>query len=142
MRISDVMTTNVHTVDALESLAGARKAMQDRGIHHLVVVRDGRVAGLVTSELLDWGEAESIARVEDVMFRHVASGTPDLTVRQAADLLRGRAAGALPIFDGDRLAGIVTVSDLLDLLGRCDVADAQRSRRRTPRQRRRKAAVS
>ena len=64
------------------------------------------------------GEAAGIARVEDVMFRHVVSGTPDSTIREAANLLRGRTVGALPILEGERLVGIVTISDSLDLLGR------------------------
>jgi CBS domain-containing protein len=73
---------------------------------------------VVTSELLAWGEAEGIARVEDVMFRHVVTGTPDLTIREAANLLRGRTIGALPIFQSGRLVGLVTISDLLEVLGR------------------------
>ena len=40
------------------------------------------------------------------------------TVREAANLLRGRSIGCLPVFDGDQLAGIVTTSDLLELIGR------------------------
>ena len=97
MRVNDVMSTNVLTVNSREPLERARSTMNTRRVHHLVVVDGNKVVGLVTAELLAWGEAAGIARVEDVMFRHVVSGTPDLTIQKAANLLRGRTAGALPI---------------------------------------------
>lgn len=127
MRVKDVMTKKVLSVERHRSLAQARDMMRRRHVRHLVVVDGTQVAGLVTSELVTWGEAEGIARVEDVMLRHVASGTPEMTIREAANLLRGRTAGALPIFSHDRLVGIVTVSDLLNLIGR-GVRGASRDR--------------
>src|SRR4051812_20441531 len=116
MRISDVMTRNVRTIDQQEPIERARTAMQLRRIHHLVVVGGGRIVGLVSSDMLERGEAEGIARVEDVMLRHVPVAAPDLTIKQAANLLRGRTVGALPVLDREQLVGIVTVSDLLNLL--------------------------
>jgi acetoin utilization protein AcuB len=50
----------------------------------------------------------------------VATAAPDTTVREAANLLRGRHIGCLPIVEDGRLVGIVTVADLLDLLARAD----------------------
>jgi len=118
MRISEVMTRKVRSVDQHESIERARTLMELRRIHHLVVVDGPRIVGLVSLEMLERGAAEGIARVEDVMSRHVLVASPDLTVKQAAILLRGRTAGALPVVEQDRLVGIVTVSDLLELLGR------------------------
>ena len=117
MRVRDVMSTKVVTIDLQEPLERARSAMSSRRVRHLVVVDGGNLVGLVTPELVAWGEAEGIARVEDVMVRHLVAGAPELTIRGAAKLLRGRTIGALPILEGTRLVGIVTISDLLDLLG-------------------------
>lgn len=122
MRIKDVMSREVLTVDLHEPLERARSAMTLRRVHHLVVVDGRNVVGLVSAELLAWGEAAGIARVEDVMFRHVVSGTPDLTIREAANLLRGRTVGALPILEGERLVGIVTLDDIAVRTGDLEVA--------------------
>ena len=135
MRVKDVMSKRVLTVALHETLLRAREIMDLKRVHHLVVVDRKRVVGLITSELLAWGQAEGIQRVEDVMFRHVVSGAPELTIREAANLLRGRTVGALPILDGTRLVGILTVSDLLDLLGRGAERRAPSSRRWTLRDR-------
>jgi len=116
MRISEVMSRKVRTIDQHESLEQAKATMALRRIHHLVVMNGRHIVGLVNSEMLERGQAEGIARVEDVMLRHVALCPPRLTIRQAAKLLRRRPAGALPVVEDERLVGIVTVSDLLDLL--------------------------
>jgi len=135
MRLKDVMTTKVQTIRGTESIERAHACMQVHGIHHLVVVDGRSVVGLVTDEALQRGAAEGIARVEDVMFHHVVTSTPQLTVREAANLMRGRAVGALPILDRRRLVGIVTVSDLLDLIGKGVERPITRNRRWTLRDR-------
>jgi CBS-domain-containing membrane protein len=135
MRLKDVMSRQVQTIGAQESLERARALMRRRRIHHLVVVEGRSVIGVVTDDVLQRGEAEGIGRVEDVMFRNVVTGTPDLTVREAANLMRGRAVGAVPVLDKRRLVGIVTVSDLLDLLGKGAERPVARSQRWTLRDR-------
>jgi len=135
MRLKDVMSRQVQTIGAQESLERARALMRLRRIHHLVVVEGRSVIGVVTDDVLQRGEAEGIGRVEDVMFRHIVTGTPQLTVREAANLMRGRAVGAVPVLDKRRLVGIVTVSDLLDLLGKGAERPVARSQRWTLRDR-------
>jgi CBS domain-containing protein len=48
----------------------------------------------------------------------VVTVAPRDTVRRVANLMRGRTIGCVPVLDGPHLVGIVTVSDLLELLGR------------------------
>ncbi len=43
---------------------------------------------------------------------------PQTTIREAANLMRGHQVNCLPVFTGDKLAGMVTSLDLLELLGR------------------------
>jgi acetoin utilization protein AcuB len=52
------------------------------------------------------------------MTSNLATATPSMTVRQAANLLRGRTIGCLPVLEGGKPVGIVTTTDLLDLIGR------------------------
>ena len=118
MRLKDIMSTNVESVRPGETLARARTLMHLREIHHLVVIDRRKVVGLLTESALEARDAEGVGRVEDAMSRHVVTATPEMTIRQAANLMRGRAEGALPVVAAEKLVGIVTVSDLLDVLGR------------------------
>jgi CBS domain-containing protein len=130
MRLDDIMKTNVEIVRPGETLDRAEQRMRRRGIHHLVVVKKNQVVGVVSEAALEARLAEGVATVQDAMFRHVLVASPGTTVTQAARMMRGRPEGALPIFTGKRLVGIVTISDLLDVLGRRDAAETRRRRTR------------
>ncbi len=117
MRLDDIMSTHVESIRAGETLEQADRQMRLTGIHHLVVVDGHKVVGLLGAAALQTCIAEGVGKVEDAMFRHVATAKPDMTVTEAARMMRGRPEGALPVLSGKRLAGIVTISDLLDVLG-------------------------
>lgn len=110
------MSTRVVTVAPGRSVAEALEEMRRHDVHHLVVVDEGKVVGIVSAR--DRADGKPGREVRDVMHPHVVSATPRTTVREAANLLRGRSIGCLPVFDGDRLVGIVTTTDLLELIGR------------------------
>ena len=129
MRLKDIMSTAVESVRPGETLERAQARMRLGRLHHLVVIDRRQVVGILTEAALQARQAEGVAKVEDAMSRHVVTGTPDMTVRQAANLMRGRAEGALPVIAGQRLAGIVTVTDLLDVLGRGVDRPAAKQRR-------------
>ncbi|MDE3155401.1 MAG: CBS domain-containing protein [Acidobacteriota bacterium] len=137
MRIADVMKKPVHTVPADELLETAAARMRDKRIHHLVVVRDGKAVGLLSSrDVGARGEAaagtrQMAPRVSDAMTYPVIMVTPKATLRAAANLMRGRTIGCLPVSEGDRLVGIVTVSDLLTLIGKGAERPAPRNKRWT-----------
>jgi acetoin utilization protein AcuB len=135
MRIEDVMTEGVRTVGPQASAAEARTLMESRGTHHLVVVDDGRVVGVVSQRDLGGRNAAAFLRdkrVSDLMSARPVTVTPEDTVRRAANVLRGRSIGCLPVVDRrERLVGIVTISDLLDLIGKDLAKPVVRSKRWT-----------
>jgi len=51
--------------------------------------------------------------IRDVMSRSVATAHPDATVHEAAEQMKSMDVGALPVFDGDRLIGMVTDRDIV-----------------------------
>jgi acetoin utilization protein AcuB len=67
------------------------------------------------------------------MTEQVVSAAPQTTLRQAANLMRGRTVGCLPVMDDGRVVGIVTVTDILEQLGRGATRPAVRAERRVRR---------
>ena len=123
MRVSDIMSTPVHTIGVHEPATAAWEAMRLHRIRHLVVAdRDGRVVGVISASDLGGRQGERLRarqRVGDLMIEKVVAARPETTVREAANLMRGHGVHCLPVFDArDHLKGIVTVVDLLELLGR------------------------
>jgi len=92
----------------------------------------GRVLGVVSERDLGGPRGYALRsgrRVEDLMSRTPVLANPKTTVREAAQMMRGRAIGCLPVFVGKRVVGIVTTSDLLGLIAKGAMLD----RRRKPR---------
>lgn len=120
MRVAEVMTESVQTVPATMPVAQAWELMRRKRIHHLIVMAGSEILG-VLSERDAGGRASAGIRagaiVAELMTTRVATIEPDATVRKAANLMRGRTIGCLPVVDGGRLVGIVTISDLLELVG-------------------------
>jgi len=144
MRLRDIMKTQVETISPNESVQGAANRMRSARIRHLVVQDEKKVVGVISDrDVANLGSFRQIQTVEEVMSASVVTATPDTTLRQAANLLRGRAIGCLPVVERGKLAGIVTITDLLELVGRGAERPVARSRRWVMKGRgpRRKAAV-
>jgi CBS domain-containing protein len=122
MRVSEVMSGPVYTIEAEETATAAWEMMRVRRTRHLVVSdSEGHVVGVVSATDLGGKHGERLrARrsVRDLMTEKLVTAFPEMTVREAANLMRGHDVNCLPVFNGrDRLKGIVTVMDLLESIG-------------------------
>lgn len=121
MRLREMMSTNVETIAYDNSAENAWQQMKRSRIHHLVVVRGREVGGVITDRDLGGVQGESVRRnqvVADLMSTKPVIADANMTARDAANLLRGRSIGCLPVLEKGKLIGIITVSDLLALIGR------------------------
>ena len=121
MRLRELMSTGVVTIESDQSASAAWSSMRKHRIRHLIVTEDGAVTGVISERDLGGPNGDEVRMgrtVHELMSSRVASGTPEMTLREAANLMRGRLIGSLPVLDGDELVGIVTATDVLDALGR------------------------
>lgn len=118
MRVRDIMHTKVETISLRESAAAAFERMRRARIRHLVVQDGKRIVGVLSDrDVAGAGSSRQVETVEDVMTSPALSCSPDLTLRKAANLLRGRTMGCLPVVEEGKIVGIVTTTDLLELVG-------------------------
>jgi predicted transcriptional regulator len=120
MRVKDVMTEGVRTVPPAMAAEDAWNVMSVEGIHHLVVVDDRLVVGVLSDRDAGGRRGMPLRRgreVRDLMSAPVVTVEPDATVRRTANLMRGRSIGCVVVVEKHRVIGIVTVADLLALLG-------------------------
>ena len=121
MKLADIMTTRVEKAHPEEPAARAWERMRQRRIRHLVVVEGGQVAGILSDRDLGGLRGAALREgrtVGELMTSQVVTARRNTTVKQAANLLRGHTVGCLPVVEDGKLQGIVTVSDLLELVGR------------------------
>jgi CBS domain-containing protein len=120
MRAAEIMSEGVEKVPSTMAADAAWEMMRRKGIHHLVVMNGSDVVGVLSHRDAGGRNGASIrarSTVGDLMTSSVVTVKPEETVRRIANLMRGRTIGCVPVVDKQRVVGIVTVSDLLDLVG-------------------------
>ena len=130
MFVADWMTRQVITVEPQESVARAMHIMRDKGIKHLPVVKDGRLAGVISDRdikaycpskatALDVYEINyllSKASVHEAMGARLLTIAPDAPVEEAAMMMLDENIGCLPVVSGGTLAGIISDRDIFRAL--------------------------
>ncbi len=130
MLIQEIMTTRLRTIGPKDTLRAAIEKMASAGCRRLPVIEDDQLVGIVAD--LDIRQALNSPIIlherwqdEDLMDSAVVQAcmtfdpitvTPQTPVIQAAQLMRDRKIGGLPVMDDDQLVGIVTETDMLDAL--------------------------
>ena len=124
--VKDSMTRGV-VVLSPETTAGEALALcRERRIRHLPVLKEGRLAGIVSDRDLrsaapalgDPGRASALEKIQvsDFMTRDVVSARPDDPIEEAANKMRERRIGCLPVVEDGTLVGILTSSDVMEAL--------------------------
>ena len=115
MHIRDVMTPNPRCVSPDDSIQSAAQIMRDEDTGVVPVCDDGRAVGIVTDRdivVRAIAEGHVNGSVRDIATRDVISASPDMSTREAAELMSDHQVRRLPVLDGDRLVGIVSLGDL------------------------------
>jgi CBS domain-containing protein len=110
--------SDVITVAPRETALRAAQLMNDRGIGGLVVIERDRPTGIFTERdilrrVVSPGRDPATTRVADVMTTPVIACAPDTSIDECAAMMTARRIRHLPVVDGDRLAGVVTIGDVL-----------------------------
>ena len=116
MNIRDVMTPNPRTVSPEESIQNAARIMRDEDTGVVPVVEHGRPIGMLTDrDIVVRAVAENgqLDRpVRDIATTNVVCVTPDMSTREANELMREHQVRRLPVVEGERLVGVVSLGDL------------------------------
>ncbi len=109
---------DVVTIDAQQGVADAVELCRRTGIRHLPVVHDGWFVGVLSDRDLraDKGSFAPVP-VAEIMSKDIQSLSPDARLSEAAGAMARLKIGAVPVLRDGRLEGIVTVTDVLRVLG-------------------------
>jgi CBS domain-containing protein len=121
MRLQDVMSKDIEIIEENASAEDAWQQMRLQNIHHLIVKRGKDIIGIISERDLGGTSEENIRigrSVSDFMSTDVITGEATMTVKDAANLMRGNTISCLPVLEHKHLVGIVTISDLLELIGK------------------------
>jgi acetoin utilization protein AcuB len=117
VKVRDVMTTQVITVRARDTLKKALEIMIEHDFRRLPVVEDGVLAGMLVQHDIEKALRQPgiipETPVEWVMSKNPLIIGPDDDIILAALILRDYKISGLPVMDGEELVGIITDTDIL-----------------------------
>jgi CBS domain-containing protein len=110
--------SDVITVAPKETALRAAQLMNDRGIGGLVVTDRERLTGIFTERdilrrVVAPGRDPATTRVAEVMTTPVIACALDTSIDECAAMMTAKRIRHLPVLDGKRLAGVVTIGDVL-----------------------------
>ncbi len=132
MQIREVMTESVVTAAPDCPVGAVAEMMRERNVGSVVLVDDGGApVGFVTDRDLTISVLADGRDVSDPAEAHasapVVTGQPQMDVQEAADLMVQHGIRRLPILDGERMVGILTLDDLAVRMGDAGMAAAMTS---------------
>ncbi|MCP4124950.1 MAG: CBS domain-containing protein [Bacteroidetes bacterium] len=123
-----IMTSNVLSVDVSDALTDAERIMTNNHIRHIPVVSNGALVGMLSlTDLLRLSFVESyggneeaideavyeMLSIDQIMVTHPRSIDVHSSILEVAEILVHNEYHALPVTSDDKLAGIVTTTDVI-----------------------------
>lgn len=117
MILRDIMTTNLCCVAPSDSLAMVASEMKRHNVGVMPVCEGEKLVGLITDrdiviECVAAGANPRECKVGEFMSGELICGTPDMSVADAGHLMASEQIHRLPVVEGDRLVGMVSLGDL------------------------------
>ena len=108
----------VYSVTPSTSVLDAVKLMAEKNIGALLVMEDAKIVGMITErdyarKIVLKGRSSKESPVRDIMTFPVLYVRPDHTNEECMALMTDNRVRHLPVMDGDRLLGLVSIGDLV-----------------------------
>jgi CBS domain-containing protein len=115
--VRDIMTKEIVTIDGERSALEAAKIMTEKGISSLFVVKNGNPVGIVTErdfikKICAKELAISQVKIGGIMSKILTTATPETPIEVAVQRMVNHKIRRLPIMEGGKIVGIITVTDL------------------------------
>lgn len=129
--VSTIMTKHVITLKVTDDLTKAESIFKHYKIRHVPVVNGNILVGMLSyTDLLRISFVDAVDddaevvdtmvynmfTIEQVMTKKLIKIAPDLTIREAAEILASNEFHALPVCLNDLIVGIVTTTDMIKYL--------------------------
>lgn len=127
-QLLDSKGRDVVSISPEASVFDAIQLMADKGIGALVVLEDGRLAGIVTErdyarKVILKGRSSQSTTVREIMTTDVVTTGTKQSVEKCMNLVTDRRIRHLPVVDDGRLVGIISIGDLVKAI----IADQQQA---------------
>ncbi|MCS0652169.1 CBS domain-containing protein [Cytobacillus firmus] len=114
-KIRDIMTDEVESCSLLDNVYEVAVKMKELNVGAIPIVDNDKLVGMITDrDIVLRCVAEkhpASSKVEDIMSSHLVTVSRDTESREAARLMAEHQIRRLPVVEGDKLVGIVSLGD-------------------------------
>jgi len=108
----------MHSIDPDSPVLEAIRRMAEHGIGALLVLDQGKLVGIVSErdyarKVILKGRSSSDTPVRDVMTSKLHTVAPGVSAGECMQIMTDRRVRHLPVLDGGRLLGILSIGDLV-----------------------------
>jgi CBS domain-containing protein len=117
-QLLDAKGRDVYTVSPGSRVFDALKLMADKSVGALIVTEAGRIAGVISErdyarKVILLGKSSHEIEVRDIMTSKVITVHPRQTVEECLALMTEKRIRHLPVVEGERLIGVLSIGDLV-----------------------------
>ena len=131
MYVGRVMNTYLVTVPPDTTIIKAKDIIEEKRINHLLIVdKNENLIGLISDRDVkqSWASPATTLSVHElnylltqltvemIMKKKIITISPDTTIEKAALIMQENRISALPVMEGKKLVGIITTTDVLEVL--------------------------
>ncbi len=123
LKAKDMMTRHVVTIDEDRTVADAIRLMKNEGVTSLIVNRrdEDDAYGIMTrrdvvNKVVAEGRQPREVKVSEVMTKPLITVSKGLSLENCARLMRMSNVRRLPVFDGQKVIGVVSNTDIFDAI--------------------------
>jgi CBS domain-containing protein len=117
MKIKELMTKSVATLNENDTVEQAAHLMKEHNIGSIPICQGEKVIGIITDRDIALrsvaeGENYKSQSVRTIMSTNPVLGNPEMDVQDAARIMSERQIRRLPIVDNNNLVGVVSLGDI------------------------------
>ncbi|MHB8680134.1 MAG: CBS domain-containing protein [Rudaea sp.] len=108
----------IHAIEPDKPVLDAIRLMADKFVGALLVMRDGKLVGIVSErdyarKVILKGRSSAETPVREIMSESVLTVAPGDSVNHCMKLVTDKRVRHLPVVDGGRVIGVVSIGDLV-----------------------------
>ncbi len=120
-KVRDILNTKSGKIISISPKATVYESLElmcEKDIGALVVIENKKVVGIISErdyarKIVLLGKTSKQTKVKEVMSPHLISVTPDTSVEDAMVLMTGKHVRHLPVFDKNKIVGVISIGDVL-----------------------------
>jgi CBS domain-containing protein len=111
--------SQIWSVSPESTVFDAIELMADRNVGALLVISEGRLVGIITErdytrKVALKGKSSRQTLVQEIISGDIVSVTPSHRVEECMRLMTEHRIRHLPVLDGEKIAGIISIGDLVN----------------------------